>query len=244
MADATNWFQDPDLRSRLLRAMDDESRIPAALEALGPVADRDVAVLDPDDRGLAPQLLKLGGWVRALPNTSLATLGAVPDGRADVLVAGWSAFQPGSSDWDEHLASARRMLRSDGRLLVVHDYGRDEVTALLGDEARAAQLMRWSRPSGPFLGVGFRIRVLHCWWRWETQADATELLIDAFGETGAVVAAGMRRPRLAWKVAVYHLGMQQPEADGATPAARPKSARAARSVAVDVVADPDPVTSA
>ncbi len=224
--------------------MDRESRIPAALEALGPVVDRDVAVLDPDDRGLASQLLALGGWVRALPGASTGSLAAVPDGRADVLVAGWSAFRPGSSDWDEQLTQARRLLRPDGRLLVVHDYGRDEVTGLLGDEARAAELMAWSRPSGPFLGIGFRIRVLHCWWRWETQAEPTELLTDAFGEAGAAVAAAMRRPRLAWKVAVYHLAMQPAEGDGSTPAARPKGARVARSVAVEVVADPDPVTTA
>ena len=224
--------------------MDLESRIPAALEALGPIADRDIAVLDPDDRGLAPQLLGLGGWVRMLPNASPAPLGVIPDDRADVLVAGFSAFRPGSSDWDEQLTQARRLLRPDGRLLVVHDYGRDEVTGLLGDEARTAQLMAWSRPSGPFLGIGFRIRVLHCWWRWETQAAATELLTDAFGEAGAAVAAGMRRPRLAWKVAVYHLAMQPAEADGSSPAARPKGARVARSVAVEVVADPDPVTTA
>lgn len=246
MADAINRFQDPDLRSRLLRAMDSESRVPAALEALGPIADRDVAVLDPDDRGLASQLLGLGGWVRALPGASATSLGAVPDGRADALVAGWMAFRPGSPDWDEQLAHARRLVRPDGRLLVVHDYGRDEVTRLLGDEVRATQLMTWSRPSGPFLGIGFRIRVLHCWWSWETQAEATQLLTDAFGEAGAAVAGGMRRPRLAWKVAVYHLAMQpaEAEADAAAPAKRPKAAREARSVAVDVVADPDPVTSA
>ena len=99
-----------------------------------------------------------------------------------MVVAGWSAFRPGSPEWDEQLAQARRVLRPDGRLLVVHDYGRDEVTGLLGDPDRAARAASaWSRPSGPFLGIGFRVRVLHCWWRWDTLAEATELLTQVFG---------------------------------------------------------------
>ena len=68
---------------------------------------------------------------------------------------------------------------------MVHDYGRDEVTGLLGDEARASELVAWSRPNGPFLGQGFRVRVLHCWWRWDTLEEATELLTRAFGDAGA-----------------------------------------------------------
>ena len=58
--------------------MDAEARIPAALETLGPVADRDVAVLAPDDGELTSQLLGLGGWVRALPDASPAAIGGHP----------------------------------------------------------------------------------------------------------------------------------------------------------------------
>ncbi len=197
--------------------MDAEARIPAALETLGPVAERDVAVLAPDDGELTSQLLGLGSWVRALPDPSLAAIGAIPDERADVVVAGWSAFCPGSPEWDGHMAQARRVLRPGGRLLVVHDYGRDQVTELLGGPDRAARLQAWSRPSGPFLGIGFRIRVLHCWWRWDSLAEATDLLTQVFGSVGASVAAGMRRPRLTWKVAVYHRAMELAEPVGTAP---------------------------
>ena len=86
------------------------------------------------------------------------------------------------------------------------------MTGLFDDPARAAERIGWSRPNGPFLGHGFRVRVLHCWWRWDTQEEATELLASAFGDAGAAVASGMRRPRLAWKVAVYHLAMGLSEA--------------------------------
>ena len=143
---------------------------------------------------LAGQLLALGGWVRTVPDASPESMAAIPDGRADVVVSGWTAFRPGTPEWDEQLASARRVLRPDGRLLVVHDYGRDEVTGLFADPTRAAERIGWSRPGGPFLGQGFRVRVLHCWWQWDTQAEATEVLTLGFGEAGAAVAAGMRRP--------------------------------------------------
>jgi len=213
VADPTIRLQDPDLRSRFLRAIDAEARIPAALQALGPVSDRDVGLLDDPDGVLSGQLLSLGAWLRRVPDGS--SMAALPDGRADVIVSAWTGFRPGSPDWDEQLAQSRRVLRPDGRLLVIHDYGRDEVTGLFEDPARAAERVAWSKPSGPFLGHGFRVRVLHCWWQWDTQEEATELLTRSFGEAGAALAAGMRRPRLAWKVAVYHLAMDLSEVAGA-----------------------------
>ena len=112
--------------------MDTDARIPAALQALGPIADRDVAVVGPEGAPLAAQLLELGGWIRSIADSSPGSIGSIPDARADVLVAGWTGFRPGSPDWDAQLAQARRLLRPDGRLLVLHDYGRDEVTGLAG----------------------------------------------------------------------------------------------------------------
>ena len=59
--------------------MDAEARIPAALQALGPVTDRDVCVLDAGRRSpLAEQLLSLGGWVRCVPGASPDSLGRDP----------------------------------------------------------------------------------------------------------------------------------------------------------------------
>lgn len=184
-----------------MRAVDPEARLPAAIEALGRVAGRDVAVLDTSDGPGSRRLLALGAWVRATPDGSL---GGLPDDSADVVVAWRHGFSPIAAEWHEDLAQAGRVLRREGRLLVVKDYGRDEVTGLLGDDERARQLVAFSRPKGPFLGAGFRVRVLHCWWRWDTLEEAASELARMFGERGRVVAAGMRRPRLAYKVAVYH----------------------------------------
>ncbi len=105
------------------------------------------------------------------------------------------------------------------------------MTRLFDDPERAAERVRWSRPGGPFLGAGFRVRVLHCWWQWDTLSEAAETLTSGFGDPGAAVVAGMRRPRLAWKVAIYHLAMGpavsvELPAEAAAPTAKaPKSAK-------------------
>ena len=151
-------------------------------------------------------MLALGAWVRCAPDGSL---GGLPDASADVLVAWRQGFSPASEAWPHDLAEAGRVLREEGRLLVVQDYGRDEVTRLLGDEERARQLIAFSHPKGPFLAAGFRVRVLHCWWSWGSLEEAAEALGESFGAAGREVAAGMRRPRLAYKVAVYHADVSQ-----------------------------------
>ena len=87
----------------------------------------------------------------------------------------------------------------------------------LGDPD-AAQYRVWSRREGPFLrGGGFKIRVLHCFWTFGSIEDAQAFLAEAFGERGTAAGATLRRPRLAWNVAVYHRwrGGIEPEADPA-----------------------------
>lgn len=193
---------DPQLLEPLVRVVDADGRLPAALQALGPVAGRDVAVLDAPEGPASRRLLSLGAWVRTAPGASLR---ALPDGSADVMVAWRHGFSPTTEAWRDDLAQAARVLRSDGRLLVVKDYGRDEVARLLWDETRARQLVGFSHPKGPFLSLGFRVRVLHCWWQWASLEEAAETLERWFGAAGMAVAQGMRRPRLAYKVAVYHV---------------------------------------
>jgi hypothetical protein len=84
---------------------------------------------------------------------------------------------------------------------VVHDYGRDDVSRLLGDRPEYGA---WSRRDGPFLMAGFRLRVVHCFWTFETLDDTRDFLASAFASAGEEVGAGLRRPRLSYNVAVYH----------------------------------------
>ena len=58
---------------------------------------------------------------------------------------------------------------------------------------------------GPFLTGGFRVRVVHCFWEFESPGGGDRLPdASAFGEAGAAVAATLKRPRLSYNVAVYH----------------------------------------
>ena len=86
-----------------------------------------------------------------------------------------------------------RILRPAGRLLVVHDYGRDDVTRLLGDRGARGQLIGLESTERAVPGpTASSIRVLHCWWRWETLDEAAALLRDAFGAAGG--ARGRHAP--------------------------------------------------
>ena len=101
------------------------------------------------------------------------------------------------------------MLRPGGRLLVVHEYGRDDISRL-GDP-ELPEYGSWSRRSGPFLRGGFRIRVIHCFWTFASREEADELLGSAFGDPGRALAASIPRPRLSHKFAVYHRGRRGPD---------------------------------
>ncbi len=105
-----------------------EGKIPRALDALGPIADRDVLLVDGGPLR-AVGLAALGARVRTVPAPASGAALDAPDGSADVVVGLWSAFRAPSP---EALADVDRVLRPEGRLLVVQDYGRDDVCAAPG----------------------------------------------------------------------------------------------------------------
>lgn len=190
------------LSERLARVLDVEGKIPRALEALGPVRVRDVVLVDGAGGIRARQLTDLGARVALVDSGGPAPFDA-PDLSADVLVAWWSAFR---GDAPEQIAHAERILRPGGRLLVIHDYGRDDVAALRGD---LPEYGPWSRRDGPFLGRGFKVRVVHCWWTFESLDDARGFLDAGFGDAGRALGGRLTRPRLSYNVAVYHRTMGQ-----------------------------------
>jgi SAM-dependent methyltransferase len=185
------------LSEHLARILDVEGKIPRAIEALGPVVGRDVVVVDGPAGLRARQLESLGARVTVVGSDGSRPFDA-PDRSADVVVGLWSAFRAAAAD---QLAQAERLLRPGGRLLAVHDYGRDDVAELRGPQPEYGS---WTRRDGPFLGAGFKIRVLHCWWTFASLDEARGFLEAAFGAAGRAVAARLTKPRLSYNVAVYH----------------------------------------
>jgi hypothetical protein len=217
---------------RLLRAVDAEGKIPRALEAHGPFAGRDV-VLFGASRERARWLTEVGARLTVVADPA-AERDCASDASADIVVAFWAAFD--GQDRAEQLAHAERLLRPEGQLIVVLDYGRDDLDVVRGPE-RTASLVAWSRRDGWFLSRGFRIRVIHTFWRFETIEEGGELLRAAYGPAAEPAISRLRRPRLAHNVAIYHWtrdvgasGAVAPRASaGSThrPAARPGPCAAA-----------------
>jgi hypothetical protein len=186
-----------ELERKLVRALDRAGKLVAALDALGPIADRDVLVIDASGGPIIDGLVAAGARLTSVPAATPFKLD-VPAASADVVVGLWSAFR--GVDRAE-LAEVDRVLRPAGRQLVVHEYGRDDVSRL---HAERPEYDSWSRRSGPFLTGGFKVRVVHCFWEFDSMDATIDFMTSAFGEVGATVAQSLKRPRLSWNVAVYH----------------------------------------
>jgi hypothetical protein len=198
MSDLPFSLVEPELAARLDACLDVEGKIPRALEALGPVAGREVLLVGADGDRRAAQIRDLGARVRALEGPAGDAVLDADSASAEAVVGLWSTFR---APCPIELADADRVLRPGGRVLVVHDYGRDDVARLRGELPEHGA---WSRRDGWYLANGFRIRVIHCFWTFAAIDDARGFLADAFGAVGATVGAGLRRPRLTYNVAVYH----------------------------------------
>ena len=185
------------LAVRIQAAIDREGKIDRALEALGPLAGRDVVAVDPGD-AQAARWTAAGARLTQVPSFDPAATTALPAAAADTIVSTWSGFRGVD---DAELAEADRILRPGGRLLAVHDYGRDDLATLRGDQPEYGA---WSRRDGPFLTSGFRVRVIHCFWTFDDLDAARAVVAELFGPPGQRFAAELRRPRLTWNVAVYH----------------------------------------
>ena len=189
----------------LARVADVEGKIPRAIDAVAPLDGRDVILVGHDDGRRARELREHGARVAAVAD--VAATRAHANDSADAVVGFWDAFRaPLPSDVD----AADRVLRPGGRIVAVHDYGRDDVSRLRGERPEYGS---WSRRDGPFLSSGFRIHVVHCWWTFETLEEAARFLGEAFGAEGDAVAGSLRRPRLSWNVAIYHRRCDRGAAD-------------------------------
>jgi len=194
---------EPDLSPRFEAAFDRAGKIVRGLDALGAaeaggsIADRDVVLVDATDGPIRRGLIAVGARVVDAP-LALPLRLSQPDGSADVVIGLWSAFRGNNAT---EVAEVDRVLRPGGRHLIVHDYGRDDVSRILGSRPEYGA---WSQRGGPFLGGGFRVRVVHCFWDFDSPEETAAFLRDAFGPAGSTIAATLKRPRLSYNVAIFH----------------------------------------
>ncbi len=215
MADLPFVPADLEASARLIAAFDADGKINRALTLLGSLPGADVVLLG-GGSARAAALAAAGARVvvlpispaespaapfRPLPDEQVArAMAALPAGSCDAIVGLWSTFAGPSPD---SMAAADRALRPGGRLVVVQDYGRDDLDGIRG-AARTADLVAWSRRDGWFLATGFRIKVLHVFWKAANARETARLLEEAFGSPGRRAASGLSRSRIAHNVAVYY----------------------------------------
>jgi SAM-dependent methyltransferase len=199
-------LSNPAALPELERVLDREAKIPAALEALGSLSGSRLLLVRPEP----PFAVTLIERFTALATVDSLPAPSVSDASVDVIVAWFDGIAPVADDCapaQAEVDDAERILAPGGRLLVVHDYGRDELTPLEADAEAEARRIDWSRPKGWFLARGFKVRVLHCWLTFDSMEEATAVLGRAFDRSPASTEAQLRRPRVEWKVAVYHRTM-------------------------------------
>jgi hypothetical protein len=188
-----------ELEPAFLDAFDPTGKLVAAITALGEIDDRDVLVVDASAGPIVDGLRAAGGRLSFAPDANPVRFAAVADASVDVVLGLWSAFRGVDS---AESTEVDRVLRPGGRQLVVHDYGRDDVSRLFPTDR--PEYGAWSHRFGPFLQGGFRVRVVHCFWEFETAEVAASFLALGFGKAGQDLAATLKRPRLSYNVAVYH----------------------------------------
>ena len=101
------------------------------------------------------------------------------------------------------------------------DYGRDDVSRLRGDLPEYGLL---SRRDGPFLRGGFRVRVVHCFWTFEShRRGGARSSRRPSARREPRWRPRMKRPRLSYNVAVYHRDVRRRRRDRREPSrhARP-----------------------
>ncbi|CAN5288854.1 hypothetical protein BH24CHL10_BH24CHL10_08350 [soil metagenome] len=127
------------------------------------------------------------------------------DGTVDVVLT--SIIDPDDASLPA-VAEARRVLRPDGRLIVIGHYGRDDVAALLEPEVVAHVMEATQRRTGWWLRNGFKIKVVHARRDLVDAATAHDLLPRLYGDRGRAYLMGARRSSLRLNLGLFHLGTE------------------------------------
>lgn len=124
------------------------------------------------------------------------------DGAVDVVLSG-------EIDPDDRylpaIAEAMRVLRPNGRLVVIGYYGRDDIAGLLDPEAVERALDATQRRSGWWLRHGFKIKVVHSRIELHDDRTAAEVLPRLYGDRGRAFLAAPHPLSLRLRLGLYHL---------------------------------------
>jgi SAM-dependent methyltransferase len=212
------------LHERLGAAIDPERRILAALERITPIGGKRLADVgtgighfpmllarrtgrtygiesDPEllaearrraSASLQPNLRIVEGEPTALP---------LRDRTVDIVLT--SLIEPDDASLPA-VAEAMRVLRPDGRLVVIGYYGRDDLAALLEPEVVAHAHEATQRRSGWWTRNGFKIKVVHARLDLGDPATAHELLPRLYGDRGRAFLMRPHKSSLRVNLGLFH----------------------------------------
>lgn len=216
---------DPELHARLGEVIDPERKVLAALERILPLAGKRVADVG-TGIGHYPMLLarhtgrtygiesdpalleaaRQRATASHQPNLRIVegTPEHLPlrDGAVDVVLSG--LIEPDDASLPA-IAEALRVLRPDGRLIVIGYYGRDAMSALLEPEVVAHATEATQRRTGWWLRHGFKIKVVHSRIDVSDPDVAMEILPRLYGDRARAFLMGPHPPSLELKLGLYHL---------------------------------------
>jgi ubiquinone/menaquinone biosynthesis C-methylase UbiE len=124
------------------------------------------------------------------------------DAAVDVVLSG--EIEP-DDRWLPSIAEALRVLRPNGRLVVIGYYGRDDLASLLEPEVVDQAHHATQRRTGWWLRHGFKIKVVHCRIDLHDEATALELLPRLYGDRGRAFLAAPHALSLRLRLGLYHL---------------------------------------
>ncbi|MDH4334176.1 MAG: methyltransferase domain-containing protein [Chloroflexota bacterium] len=216
---------DPELHARLGQVIDPERKVLAAIERILPLAGKRVADVG-TGIGHYPMLLarhtgrtygiesdqalleaaRQRATASHQPNLRIVegTPEHLPlrDDAVDVVLSG--LIEPDDASLPA-IAEALRVLRPDGRLIVIGYYGRDAMSALLEPEVVAHAREATQRRTGWWLRHGFKIKVVHSRIDVSDPDVALQILPRLYGDRALAFLMGPHPPSLELKLGLYHL---------------------------------------
>jgi SAM-dependent methyltransferase len=124
------------------------------------------------------------------------------DAAVDVVLSG--EIEP-DDRWLPAIDEALRVLRPNGRLVVIGYYGRDDLASLLEPDVVAMARHATQRRTGWWLRHGFKIKVVHSRIDLQDEATAHELLPRLYGDRGRAFLGEPHALSLQLRLGLYHL---------------------------------------